>query len=250
MRINTTEVYISSHDSRRPEAERRGLRSPTRETLITPRPHADHVPDANAGRRRGQRLYDRWGRYAFPYRVVDAMTAPLRAEAVDELALGDGDVAVDLGCGPGASLPALREAVGPDGVVAGVDYSAAMAGRAGDRARALSPVSVLRADAAALPLATNTVDGVFASLALSAMPEIRAVVDEIKRVLRPGGRLAVLDARVPDGALGGALAGLFGRTVNFRHRDALRFVREAFPSTTVVREFDAGLGFVARAEAD
>lgn len=66
--------------------------------------------------------------------------------------------------------------------------------RATERSESLDCTSdVLRADAARLPVRDESVDAVCATLSLSAMPDIDAVVDELYRVLRPTGRLAILD---------------------------------------------------------
>jgi demethylmenaquinone methyltransferase/2-methoxy-6-polyprenyl-1,4-benzoquinol methylase len=196
--------------------------------------------------RRGQRVYDLWAEYDLPYRVVDRLTRSLRAEGIRRLAPEPGATVLDLGCGPGGSLPALSRAVGPSGTVLGVDYSAAMVDRAADRAAATDSASVLRADAAGLPVRADSVDGVFASLALSAMPELGSVLDEVTRVVRPGGRLAVVDARVPDGPAGTVLRRAYRWLVNVHNPDVLAALETRFATVTEIDTFDAGLGFVAR----
>lgn len=194
---------------------------------------------------RGQRLYDRWGERDWLYRLVDRLSRPLRREAVEALDPAPGDTVVDLGCGPGRSLALLTEAVGSSGRVLGIDYSRVMSRRAGERAAESPAVSALRADARRLPLPTDGVDGVFASLSLSAVPGVEAALSEVARVLRPGCRLVVVDGRTPDGPLGRALDRLYARLVDWQAVDLLALLRERFPSVEVVRRFDAGLGVVA-----
>ena len=200
--------------------------------------------------RRGQRVYDRWATYGPAYRLVDRLSRSMREAAVRALAPDAGDAVVDLGCGPGGSFPLLAEAVGPEGEVIGVDYSAEMVRAAAERAAAYPSVSVFRADASELGLRADSVDGAFASLALSAMPDVTGVFDEIERVVRPGGRVAVIDGRVPDGAFGNAVMKAYRRVVNFQHADVLADLQRRFESVTVVERFDAGLGFVARVDVD
>jgi ubiquinone/menaquinone biosynthesis C-methylase UbiE len=200
--------------------------------------------------RRGQRLYDRWAEYGLLYRAVDRLSRPVREVAVAALDPDPGDAIVDLGCGPGGSFGLLSEAVGPAGDVLGGGYSGERGRAAAGRAAERPPVSVLRGDAAALPLRTDAVDGAFASLALSAMSDLERVLDEVERVVRSGGRLAVVDGRVPDGAFGSALRTAYRRLVNFRHSDVVADLRRRFASVTVVDAFDAGLGFVARVEIE
>lgn len=194
---------------------------------------------------RGQRVYDRWGSYRLLYDLVDRASRSLRRRAVSALDLGGGDTALDLGCGPGASLSLLGEPVGPDGRVLGVDYSEGMARRAAARATHVPGAAVLRADGRSLPLAPDSVDGVLASLALSAMPAAAAVLAEVRRVLEPGGSLAVVDGRPADGLLGRVLDPLYARLVNWQGVDVLELLREAFPNVEVLESFDGGLGVVA-----
>jgi demethylmenaquinone methyltransferase/2-methoxy-6-polyprenyl-1,4-benzoquinol methylase len=200
--------------------------------------------------RRGQAVYDRWADYGVLYRAVDRATRSVRETGAAALGVGAGDAVLDLGCGPGGSLPLLADAVGGDGTVIAVDYSAGMVRRAAERAAAHPPAAVVRGDAGRLPLREDAVDAAFASLALSAMPAVADVLDEVERVVRPGGRLVVVDGRVPDGALGSALEGAYRRLVNFRNPDVLAVLRRRFDAVTVVESFDAGLGVVARVDVE
>lgn len=115
---------------------------------------------------------------------------PAYAAAVAELGLRAGDRVLDAGCGTGRALPPLRAAVGPAGVVLGVDLTAAMldvAVRAGrDRDGRL-----LLADVAALPLRSGSLDAVFAAGLVAHLPEPLANLRELARVVRSGGVLAL-----------------------------------------------------------
>ena len=202
------------------------------------------------GARRGQDVYDRWAEYGVLYRVVDRASRSVRAMGAAALGVGAGDAVLDLGCGPGGSIPLLADAVGPEGTVIAVDYSGGMVRTAAGRAAAHPAAAVVRGDAGRLPLRDDAIDAAFASLALSAMPAIGAVLDEIERVVRPGGRLVVVDGRVPDGAFGDAVMRAYRRLVNFQHADVLADLRRRFESVTVVETFDAGLGFIARVDVE
>jgi len=76
-----------------------------------------------------QSFYGRWARL---YDVLATLPGvrSWRASATDELALDDGDLALEMGCGTGANLPHLRERVGPDGRVVGLDVTRGMLERA------------------------------------------------------------------------------------------------------------------------
>ncbi|MFJ4693315.1 class I SAM-dependent methyltransferase [Streptomyces sp. NPDC088766] len=116
--------------------------------------------------------------------------APVYAAAVTELGLREGGRVLDAGCGTGRALPPLRDAVGPSGVVVGVDLTPAMleaAVRAGrDRAGRL-----LLADVTALPLRSGSLDAVFAAGLVAHLPDPSRNLRELARAVRPGGALAL-----------------------------------------------------------
>jgi SAM-dependent methyltransferase len=132
---------------------------------------------------------------------------PAYTAAVADAGIVDGGVAVDVGCGTGRALPALRAAVGPAGTVIGVDLTPQMLAAARDSATAGDALLVL-ADARHLPLATASVDAVFAAGLVAHLPDPDAGLRELARVTRPGGRLVLFH---PSGRA--ALAARHGRTL-------------------------------------
>ena len=80
--------------------------------------------------RRIRRGYDAWARAYDWFARATASVGGVRAACVDALDLSPGDTVVEFGCGPGVNLPALRDAVGPNGRVVGVDVSPRMLDRA------------------------------------------------------------------------------------------------------------------------
>jgi arsenite methyltransferase len=102
-----------------------------------------------------------------------------------------GGTALDVGCGPGSVTAALGRATGHDGLAVGVDISEPMLARAVS-AHAGPHVGFLRADAQRLPLRDETVDAVVSVAVLQLIPDPAAALKEMGRVLRPGGRLAVM----------------------------------------------------------
>jgi SAM-dependent methyltransferase len=115
---------------------------------------------------------------------------PAYAAAVAGLGLRSGDRVLDAGCGTGRALPALRAAVGASGVVVGVDLTPAML-RAAVRAGRHRDGWLLLADVAALPLRPESFDAVFAAGLISHLPRPAENLRELRRVVRPGGILAL-----------------------------------------------------------
>ncbi|WP_228813946.1 MULTISPECIES: class I SAM-dependent methyltransferase [Nocardia] len=120
----------------------------------------------------------------------------LLAELVQASGAAPGNAAVDIGCGPGKLVRALGAAVGPQGTVAGIDPSAAAVDY--NRRRDVHPNHrYIQAPAQALPLPDASVDVVTCTFVMHHIPgeHREAAVAEMWRVLRPGGRLLLVDAR-------------------------------------------------------
>lgn len=96
----------------------------------------------------------------------------------------------DLGCGAGTLAAALAPHVGR---VIGVDQSAAMLRAARRRLDGAANVELHRAGLEALPLPTASCDAALAVLVLAYVAEVAPVLAEAGRILRPGGRLVLVD---------------------------------------------------------
>jgi ubiquinone/menaquinone biosynthesis C-methylase UbiE len=126
-----------------------------------------------------------------------------RANAVERLALRPGQRVLEIGCGTGRNFPYLRAAVGAHGQIYGVDLSAGMLAKA----RALcerqqwSNVELAQEDAAGYA-APEPLDAVLFGLSYNTMPHHLAVLRQALKQLRPGGRIAIMDGKVPSGVGG------------------------------------------------
>lgn len=112
------------------------------------------------------------------------------------LAAQPGERLLDLGCGPGLLALELAGEVGPDGAIIALDPSPSMRTVASDdvRRRGLDDrVLVTDGDAIALPLEQGELDGAVAVQVLEHVTDVAAALTELHRVLRPGGRLLVVD---------------------------------------------------------
>lgn len=134
-------------------------------------------------------FFDRW--LSQPIAGIDA----LRDQTVARLELQPGDHVLDIGCGTGLNLGRLVKAVGPTGRVVGLDYSAGMLQQARARVQrqGWENVQLLRGDAAELKGVPPPFDAVLSTWALGIVEDLPAALRAAIQVLRPGGRLAVLD---------------------------------------------------------
>ncbi|MFE9560616.1 methyltransferase domain-containing protein [Streptomyces sp. NPDC006487] len=117
-----------------------------------------------------------------------AHQTPAYEAAVARMRLRPGQRALDLGCGSGRALPALRALVGAAGTVIGVDLTHAML-TAAARAGRGGPARLLLADCGRLPLPAGAVHGIFAAGLLDHLPHPGAALREWARVTAPGGEL-------------------------------------------------------------
>jgi ubiquinone/menaquinone biosynthesis C-methylase UbiE len=134
---------------------------------------------------------------------------PLYAAAIAEAGIPERGIAVDVGCGTGRALPALREAVGPDGTVIGLELTPQMLAQARSKGWAASADLLLLADARRLPFATASVHALFAAGLVNHLPDPAAGLAELARVTRPGGLLILFH---PVGRA--ALAARHGRAIS------------------------------------
>jgi demethylmenaquinone methyltransferase/2-methoxy-6-polyprenyl-1,4-benzoquinol methylase len=111
-----------------------------------------------------------------------------RRKAVRQLGLAPNSVVADLACGTGDFCNDL--AAGGLRPV-GMDLSAGML------ANATTPAPLVQADALCLPVANGALDGVTCGFALRNLTEIPPFLDELARVVRPGGRIALVEVSEP-----------------------------------------------------
>jgi ubiquinone/menaquinone biosynthesis C-methylase UbiE len=102
-----------------------------------------------------------------------------------------GDHVLDAGCGTGGAALELTQAVGPNGIVVGVDASETMLAVA--RSRAAGTVRFEQGDLSALAFPDDEFDLVRCERVLQHVPDADAAVRELVRVCRPGGQVLLLD---------------------------------------------------------
>jgi demethylmenaquinone methyltransferase/2-methoxy-6-polyprenyl-1,4-benzoquinol methylase len=124
--------------------------------------------------------------------------------------------AIDVGTGTAKLALALARAM-PEGHVVGVDVAEPMLRQALPSAgpdEAVTRVQLALADALALPFADNQFDCATTAFMIRNVSDVRAAFEEIRRVVRPGGKVVCLELTQPHECLWGPLFSLyFGRVV-------------------------------------
>jgi arsenite methyltransferase len=117
-----------------------------------------------------------------------------RAATLAALSPAPGERVVDVGCGPGLLAAEIAHAVGSTGHVTGLDISEAMLTVARQRCAPVADrVTLVHGDATALPLPTASFDAAVTTQVLEYVPDIQTALAELYRVVRPGGRVVILD---------------------------------------------------------
>jgi demethylmenaquinone methyltransferase / 2-methoxy-6-polyprenyl-1,4-benzoquinol methylase len=219
-------------------------------SVLTP---SGDLPEGTDKRRAVEEMFDRVAPgYDRMNRIISlGRDTGWRRRTIDSLGLPRGSLVLDLACGTG---DLCCELAGAGYRPVGVDFSTRML----ELARSRTDAPLVRGDAQALPLHDGAVDGVVCGFALRNFVDVQAVFLECARVLRPGGRLAALDAAVPEHLVmragntvwfRGAVP-LLGRLLG-RNADAYRYLPRSTaylpsPRTLLDQLHAAGFGGAAR----
>jgi demethylmenaquinone methyltransferase/2-methoxy-6-polyprenyl-1,4-benzoquinol methylase len=164
------------------------------------------LPEGDEKHRAVRSLFDTIsGRYDLVNRVMTfGMDVGWRRRAVNDLRLPGGALVLDLACGTGDLCKELQRR-GYRAV--GFDFSHGML------TAATTSAPLVEADVLRLPLRDGSADGVTCGFALRNVVDLGAFFAELARVVRTGGRVALLDASEPDNRVVRAGHGLYFRHV-------------------------------------
>ena len=116
-----------------------------------------------------------------------------RLRTLEGLALRRGESVLDAGCGTGLLLELEALAVGTEGRAEGLDYSEDMLEHASARCEGLEQVHLQQGSAEELPFEDASFDALSCTQTLLYVDDLERVLHEFYRVLRSGGRIAVLE---------------------------------------------------------
>jgi len=188
------------------------------------------------------------------YYLIGFREAWYRKQAVAALGLRPGDTVVEVGCGTGLNFKYLREAVGEQGQIIGLDLTDAMLEHAERRIarKGWTNVMLVQCDAATYAFPFE-VQGVLSTFALTLVPEYEEVIKRAADALATGGRLAVLDFRQPENwplwlvRVGVFITKPFGVSMDLTVRKPWEVMKKHFPRVTTKSLF-GGFVYIAVGE--
>jgi arsenite methyltransferase len=146
----------------------------------------------------GSTLYADTDRDTLPAEAVAASLGCGNPTAVADLR--EGDVVLDLGSGGGIDVILSGKRVGPTGIAYGLDMTDEMLALAQQNAREAGATNVhfLKGIIEAIPLPASSVDVVISNCVINLSTDKAAVLTEIARVVKPGGRIGISDVVAED----------------------------------------------------
>jgi demethylmenaquinone methyltransferase/2-methoxy-6-polyprenyl-1,4-benzoquinol methylase len=183
---------------------------PDHEVLLPHAPLTEYYKDEAERQQYLRRIFDETAPdYDRIERVLAFGSGPwYRRRALQRAGLAAGAQVLDVGIGTGLVAREALKIIGPQGRLTGVDPSVGMMNQVH-----LPGVELVRGKAEALPRPDASADFLSMGYALRHIGDVAAAFGEFHRVLRPGGRLVVLEITKPEGAFGTALLKGYMRAV-------------------------------------
>ncbi|MGQ9629078.1 MAG: class I SAM-dependent methyltransferase [bacterium] len=202
-----------------------------------------------------RRVYSFWGRNSSLYDMLCSVAflgknGYLRRKAVEKLKLRGGDRVLEVACGTGLDLPYLVGAVGEEGKVIALDYTAEMLNATRRRAEknGWGNVGFVRGDAARLAFRKEQFDGVICAFGMSVIPRYREALREAIDALKMGRIIVICDARMPQGfwsAFNPAIELLFEKFTTWDYRRNVDEELKKLLNEVDVEEFIGGSIYIA-----
>lgn len=147
-----------------------------------------------------QRAYDR--RKWVYSKTIAVVEWPYHLQAMEQAAIQPGEAVLEVAVGPGLALMELAKRVGPQTTIHGADLSPGMLDMTRQRLSkaGFSRLDLRQSDARRLPFKDAQFDVVYNAYMLDLIPEadMAGILAEFKRVLKPGGRMVLLNMSKPS----------------------------------------------------
>jgi demethylmenaquinone methyltransferase/2-methoxy-6-polyprenyl-1,4-benzoquinol methylase len=131
-----------------------------------------------------------------------------RSTLIRELALKPYNVVLNVCCGTGLDFPILRQELGKNGTIVGVDLSTQMLYRA--KKKTDKRIALVRADIAHLPFRDQIFDAAIVTFCLKITPNVNLSTTELARILKDSGKIGVLANHKPHGVIKKIFAKIIG----------------------------------------
>ena len=209
-------------------------------------PDADHLPEGDEKAAAVRAMFDTIApRYDLVNRIMTfRLDVAWRRRAIGALDLGSRAIVLDLACGTGDMCRDLTDAgLRP----VGVDLSFGML------AASRTDAPLVHGDGLVLPFPDDSIDGVTCGFVLRNFVALEPLFAELARILRPGGRISLLDvAEPPNAFLKWGHSVYFGKVVPLiggllSNRDAYRYLPKSvayLPEPSVLRQQIVDAGFI------
>ena len=188
------------------------------------------------------------------YYLIGFRENKYRKIAAEKLDLKRGDKVLEIGCGTGLNFRFLRDSVGEEGKIIGVDFTKEMLMKAKERseAKGWNNIELVHADAADYEFPQRT-NGILSTFALTLVPEYQEVIRRASLSLDPHAKMVVADLKKPDRwplwliKLGVLITKPFGVTLDLSERKPWEIMSKHFDKVTV-HELYRGFAYIAVSE--
>lgn len=201
-------------------------------------------PEGRAVKDRARRQFDSWAKSYDSSIVQHLLFRPAYRMFMEELYrwrkdIPDGFDVLDVGSGTGSWLAMIAASPLPARRLIGLDYSASMCTVASGKSDSIegSPIHFVNGDAEHLPFADASFDALTCSHSFHHYPHQDAAIREMRRVLRPGGRLMLIDG-FRDNVIGWVLFDVF-----ITHFESTPQARVFHAPWSLMREYFERAGF-------
>lgn len=189
------------------------------------------------------------------FRLLGFRVKSYRKIAIDSLNLRIGDTVVDLGCGTGLNFALIKEKIGREGTIIGVDLSESMLNQAKNRVKKAGwqNINLIQDDISDYRFPAET-DAILSTLAISMSKDYDKIIRRASEMLDEGKRMAVFELkrpeRWPDWLVQAMikLLSVYGTRPAHAKRKPWVSIQNHFPQSKF-REFYFGAVYIAQGEA-